>query len=204
MIARIRGTLAAKSPGEIIVDVGGVGYQVFVSLTTFYELCAVGAEVSLDIFTHVREDTLQLYGFLDRNEKRVFELLLGVAGIGPRLATNVLSGIPAHEMVDALVEGNVTRLMAIPGVGRKLAERLTVELKDRAALLGGDRVGPAGGDRDGRNGRAGAGLLREATSALVNLGYRPAQAERAVKNAAATAGDRLEDVIRVALRTLAE
>lgn len=204
MIARLRGTLAAKSPGEIIVDVGGVGYHVVVSLTTFYELSAVGSEISLDIHTHVREDALQLYGFLDRSEKRVFELLLSVAGIGPRLATNVLSGIPAHEMVEALMAGNVARLVAIPGVGRKLAERLTVELKDRAALLGDGRAPMAAGEAGGRNGRTGAGLLREATSALVNLGYRVAEAERAVKKAAADGGTRLEDVIRIALRSLAE
>jgi len=199
MIARLRGTLAAKSPGEIIVDVGGTGYQVFVSLNTFYELPDLGQEVSLSIYTHVREDALQLYGFVDRTEKSVFELLLAVSGIGPRLAKNVLSGIPAHEMVRALTQGNVDRLMAIPGVGRKLAERLTVELKNRAAsLVSGNGEGARSAD-----GCVRLETLREAASALVNLGYRRQEAERAVKDAAARAGDRLEEIIRVALRSIA-
>jgi len=198
MIAHLRGTLAAKSPGEIVVDVGGTGYQVFVSLNTFYELPNAGTEVSLSIHTHVREDALQLYGFVDRAEKKVFELLLAVSGIGPRLATNVLSGIPAGEMVEALTQGNVARLMAIPGVGRKLAERLTVELKERASgLVGGD-----GGGASGPQDHPGSDVVREATSALVNLGYRRPEAERAVRRAAADAGDRLEEIIRIALRNV--
>ncbi len=199
MIAHLRGTLAAKSPGEIIVDDGGTGYQVFVSLNTFYELPDTGGEVSLSIHTHVREDALQLYGFADRSEKRVFELLLAVSGIGPRLATNVLSGIPACEMVEALTQGNVARLMAIPGVGRKLAERLTVELKERAASL----VSGNGGKARDAGGQIAADVLREATSALVNLGYRRSEADRAVRGAAARAGDRLEEIIRIALRNIA-
>jgi Holliday junction DNA helicase RuvA len=196
MIAHLRGTLAAKSPGELVVEVGGVGYQVFVSLNAFYELPATGKPVALEIHTHVREDTLQLYGFLDRTEKAMFELLLGVSGIGPRLATSVLSGIPAGELIDALAAADVGRLVAIPGVGRKTAERMTVELKDRVAGL--------------RNGRGrgearepAAGPEREAVSALVNLGYRKPEAERAVKDAAAAAAGRLEDLIRLALRSLA-
>jgi Holliday junction DNA helicase RuvA len=200
MIGRLRGALAAKSPGEIIVDVGGIGYQVFVSLNTFSDLPQPGAEVSLDIYTHVREDTLQLYGFVDRCEKDVFALLLSVSGIGPRLATNVLSGIPAGEMVEALTAGDVDRLMAIPGVGRKLAERLTVELKERASLLRNGRGEVA---RGGAADSAAGTLVREATSALVNLGYRRPDAERVVKNAMARGGDRLEEVIRRALRGLA-
>ncbi len=198
MIAHLRGTLLVKTPGEVVVDVGGVGYRVFVSLTTFSALPGVGREVTLDIHTHVRDDALQLYGFASRKEKQVFELLIGVAGIGPKLATNVLSGIPADEMVDAVIEGNVTRLVAVPGVGRKLAERLTVELRERAVLLRNGRNGVAAGPEG-----AASSLLREATSALVNLGYRAAEAERAVKGAASQAGGRLEDVIRLALQGLA-
>lgn len=199
MIAHLRGMLAAKSPGQIVIDVGGTGYLVFVSLNTFYELPDPGAEVSLSIHTHVREDALQLYGFVDPREKGVFELLLGVSGVGPRLAKNVLSGIPAVEMVEALTQGNVARLMAIPGVGRKLAERLTVELKERAvSLVDGkeDGVSDAGGED-------GVEMLREAASALVNLGYRRSEAEKAVRNAAGRAGDRLEEIIRIALREIA-
>jgi Holliday junction DNA helicase RuvA len=200
MIAHLRGTLATKSPGEIVIDVGGTGYRVFVSLNTFYELPRPGTEVSLDIHTHVREDALQLYGFIESHERSVFEMLLGVSGVGPRLATNVLSGIPAREMVHALTEGNVARLMAVPGVGRKLAERLTVELKDRAGQLAGAGDGaPAAGGRRGLD----DGLAGEAVSALVNLGYKRQEAERAVKNAMPRNGGRLEDAIRSALRGLA-
>jgi Holliday junction DNA helicase RuvA len=196
MIAQLRGTLAAKSPGEIVVEVGGVGYQVFVSLNAFYELPAAGEPVALEIHTHVREDAILLYGFLDRTEKRMFELLLDVSGIGPRLATGVLSGIPARELIDALAESDVGRLVAIPGVGRKTAERMTVELKDRVAVL-------RNGRGEARGGAAVAGPEREAVSALVNLGYRKPEAERAVKDAAARAAGRLEDLIRLALRSLA-
>ena len=198
MIAHLRGTLLTKAPGEIVVDVSGVGYQVSVSLSTFAALPGVGQSVSLDIHTHVREDALQLYGFLNRKEKRVFELMIGVAGIGPKLATNVLSGIPADEMVDALIEGNVPRLMAIPGVGRKLAERLTVELKERALLVRNGRGAAAASAEPG-----GSAVLGEAASALVNLGYRVTEAERAVKTAASRGSERLEDLIREALRGLA-
>jgi Holliday junction DNA helicase RuvA len=198
VIAHLRGTLLVKTPGEVVIDVGGVGYRVFVSLTTFSALPGVGREVTLDVHTHVRDDALQLFGFSSRKEKQVFELMIGVAGIGPKLATNVLSGIPADEMVDAVVDGNVTRLVAVPGVGRKLAERLTVELRDRAVLLRNGRNGAAAGSDD-----TASGVLREATSALVNLGYRAAEAERAVKTAARQASGRLEDVIRLALQGLA-
>jgi Holliday junction DNA helicase RuvA len=199
VIARLRGTLASKSPGEVVVDVGGVGYQIHVSLATYAALPRPGQEVTLDIHTHVREDALQLYGFLDAKEKKVFELMLSVSGIGPRLATNVLSGIPAADMVDALTAGDVARLVAIPGVGRKLAQRLTVELKDRALLLQngrGTRTQPGDTERV-------ASLVREATSALVNLGYRAAEAERAVRVAIEHGEERLEDIIRVALRGIA-
>jgi Holliday junction DNA helicase RuvA len=201
MIARLRGTLLVKTPGEIVVDVGGVGYRVFVSLSTFTTLPGVGREVTLDVHTHVRDDALQLYGFASPKEKQVFELMIGVAGIGPKLATNVLSGIPADDMVDALIAGNVARLVSVPGVGRKLAERLTVELRERAVLLRNGRNGAPGDG--GAGGRAASDVLREATSALVNLGYRPAEAERAVKGAASQAGERLEDIIRLALQGLA-
>jgi Holliday junction DNA helicase RuvA len=199
MIARLKGRLVAKTPGEIVVDVGGVGYQVFVTLTTFYGLPAPGGEVTLDVHTHVREDAIQLYGFGDPQEREVFRLLLTVSGIGPRLATNVLSGIPPDDMIRALTDGDVARLVAVPGVGRKLADRLTVELKDRAALLRGN-----GRDRGRSHGtdRGTSAVVREATSALVNLGYRLQDAERAATQAADAGADRLEDVIRRALRGL--
>src|SRR5574337_28459 len=129
MIAQIRGRLASKEPHRVVVDVNGVGYQISIPLSTFYQLPDVPGEVFLYTHTHVREDAIQLFGFHTRDEQTLFELLQGVAGIGPRLATNILSGISVDELVPALSEGNVARLRAVPGVGKKLAERLVVELR---------------------------------------------------------------------------
>ncbi len=165
--------LAYKSPEHLVVDVHGVGFQVLVPLNSFYRLPEVGAPVRLLVHTHVREDTLQLFGFLDREERALFLLLLGVSGIGPRLALNILSGTPTQELETALAAGDVVRLVGIPGVGKKTAERLVVELRDKVKVVRGAR-----GTEDGR--RA-VGFEAEAVSALVNLGYRPAEAERAVQ-----------------------
>ncbi len=175
-----------------MVDVKGVGYQVSVSLNAFYRLPEPGERVQLLIHTHVREDTLQLYGFLDREEKDLFLLLTGVSGIGPRLALNILSGTPTHELQDALEAGDLVRLVAIPGVGKKTAERLVVELRDKIKLVKGAR----GAD----DGRRASGLEAEAVSALVNLGYRRTEAERAVKAACAAGASDIEAVIRSALK----
>ncbi len=192
MIAQLAGVLAHKSPEELVVDVHGVGYQVLVSLNCFYRLPEPGDVVRLLIHTQVREDSLQLYGFLDRSEKELFLMLLGVAGIGPRLALNILSGTPTPELVDALDRGDVARLVAIPGVGKKTAERLIVELRDKVARM--RAVRPV---EETRGASAAEG---EAVSALVNLGYRRGDAERAVKAAAAAGAADLEDLIRHALR----
>jgi Holliday junction DNA helicase RuvA len=194
MIAQLAGALAYKSPEQLIVDVHGVGYQVFVSLNSFYRLPEPGERVDLQIHTHVRDDALQLYGFVDRAEKDLFLLLVGVSGIGPRLALNILSGTPSQELEDALEAGDVVRLLAIPGVGKKMAERLVVELRDKIKLVRGAR-----GTDDGR--RAG-GLESEAVSALVNLGYRRTEAERAVKAACAGGAGDIEVAIRGALKRL--
>ncbi len=192
MIAQLAGALAQKSPDHLVIDVQGVGYQVFVSLNAFYRLPEPGDRVNLLIHTHVREDALQLYGFLDREEKDLFQLLLGVSGIGPRLAINILSGTPAHELQEALEAGDLVRLTAIPGVGKKTAERLVVELRDKVKLLKGTRAGD--------NGRRAAGVEAEAISALLNLGYRRTEAERAVKGACAGGAADLESIIRSALK----
>jgi len=192
MIAQLAGTLAYKSPEQLVVDVHGVGYQVSVSLNSFYRLPESGSAVQLLIHTHVREDALQLYGFLDPEEKGLFLLLTGVSGIGPRLAMNILSGTPTQELVDALEAGDLVRLVAIPGVGKKTAERLVVELRDKMKLMKGARVAA--------DGRAASGLEAEAISALVNLGYRRNEAERAVKVACAAGASDLEAVIRTALK----
>ena len=195
MIAHISGTLAQKIPGEAIVDVGGVGYQVFIPLNVFYRLPEIGAPVNLQIYTHVREDALQLFGFHDPAEKQVFLLLIGVSGIGPKLAVNILSGIAAEELSQALKEGDQVRLVAIPGVGRKLAERMIVELKDKFATLA-----PAGAESAKTDG--GSQLLQDAVSALVNLGYKGPEAEKVVREVLKRGEGSLENLLKETLRRM--
>jgi Holliday junction DNA helicase RuvA len=195
VIAQISGTLAQKIPGEIIVDVGGVGYQVLIPLNVFYQLPEIGGAISLQIHTHVREDALQLFGFNDFAEKQIFLLLIGVSGIGPKLAINILSGIPAEELARALREGDQLRLVAIPGVGRKLAERMIVELKDKLATLA-----PAGAESAKPEGAS--QLMLDAVSALVNLGYKRAEAEKMVREVLKRGDRSLENVLKESLRLL--
>ena len=192
MIGQLAGVLAYKSPEQLVVDVQGVGYQVLVSLNSFYRLPEPGAAVRLLIHTHVREDALQLYGFIDRQEKQLFLLLNSVSGIGPRLALNILSGTPTNELLDALEAGDLVRLVAIPGVGKKTAERLVLELRDKIKVIKGARAAD--------DGRQASGLESEAVSALVNLGYRQNEAERAVQAARAAGANDIEAVIRTALK----
>src|SRR5574337_1230710 len=144
MIAQLAGALAYKSPEHLVVDVHGVGYQVFVSLNSFYRLPEPGSRVSLLIHTHVREDSIQLFGFADPGEKELFLLLLGVSGIGPQLALNILSGTPSQELQAALEAEDLVRLVAIPGIGKKTAERLIVELRDKVKVLSSARPGDGG------------------------------------------------------------
>jgi Holliday junction DNA helicase RuvA len=197
MIAQICGRLAHKSPEEIIIDCNGVGYGVRVPLSTFYELPDIGAEVVLRVHTHVREDALHLYGFLTVKEKDLFGLLIGVSGVGPRLAINVLSGIATHDLERALQEGDLLSLTRIPGVGRKTAERMLVELKDKVSAPG---AGPAAGIpmRDGK--------VKDALSALVNLGYQRGIAEEAVRDCVRQHGEELslEELLKESLRLLAK
>ena len=194
MIARLSGRVEDKAPDHLIVDVGGVGYQVFVSLQTFYRLPERGQPVSLHIHTQVREDVLQLFGFLDEQEKAGFVLLKGVSGIGPRLAVNILSGIPVEDLEDALRAGDVTRLLAVPGVGRRTAERLVVELREKVGTLPGSDGAAVPG--------AQVPVSTDAVSALVNLGYRQAQAEKAVQHALRDGRSTLTDIIQESLRSL--
>ena len=194
MIGRISGTLAHKAPGEITVDVGGVGYQIFIPLSVFYRLPDLGEKVSLHIHTHLREDALQLFGFLEPEEKQVFLLLNSVAGIGPKLAVTVLSGIPADNLARALREGDQARLISIPGVGKKLAERMIVELRDKVVSLPAKEVSLGDGSQ----------LMRDAVSALVNLGYRRPEAENSVREIAKKEGGTLADVLKEALRRLSQ
>jgi Holliday junction DNA helicase RuvA len=195
VIAHISGTLAHKIPGEAVIDVGGVGYQIFISLNVFYRLPEIGASVSLQIYTHVREDALQLFGFQDLAEKQIFLLLIGVSGIGPKLAINILSGIAAEELSGALKEGDQVRLVAIPGVGRKLAERMIVELKDKFTTLA--PAEPESARTDG-----GSQLLLDAVSALVNLGYKRPEAEKVVREVLKRGERTLESVLKETLRRL--
>ena len=193
MIAHISGTLAQKIPGEVVIDVAGVGYQIFIPLSVFYRLPEIGAPLSLQIYTHVREDALQLFGFQDLGDKQLFLLLLGVSGIGPKLAVNILSGIASDELSRALKEGDQVRLMAIPGVGRKLAERMIVELKDKFASLA--PTGPESAKIEG-----GSQLLSDAVSALVNLGYKRPEAEKIVREVLRRGERSLENVLKESLR----
>jgi Holliday junction DNA helicase RuvA len=191
MIARLVGRLALKSTEALVVDVHGVGYRVMVSLNAFAALPEQGAEVELAIHTHLRENALELFGFVSPDERALFTALITVSGIGPRMALNILSGVPAADLRDALAAGNVARLVAVPGVGKRTAERLVVELQDRVQKL--SIAAPAD---------AAAATDMEAVSALVNLGYRQPEAERAVRSVAAAGAKELAEVIRRALQKL--
>ena len=196
MIAKISGSLAHKEPGEVIIDVGGVGYQLFISLGVFYRLPEIGKPVSLFVHTHVREDALQLFGFLEYQEKQTFLLMNGVSGIGPKLAIGILSGIPSKELVRALREGDQVRLVSIPGVGKRLAERMIVELKDKLmALPDENQMGRQDGSSQ---------LMRDAVSALVNLGYRRGEAEKIVREVVNGEERNLEVVLKETLRRLSQ
>jgi Holliday junction DNA helicase RuvA len=193
MIGRLTGRLATKAPDSVLLDVAGVGYLVHIPLSTFYELPAEESPASLWIHTHVREDALALYGFLTERERALFQLLLGVAGIGPRVALTVLSGIPPVELVEALRRQDVRRLVAIPGVGKKTAERMVLELAEKAAAFAEEA--PAGAPA--------AVAAEDVVSALVNLGYRKAEAERAVDTIARTGAPKdFGDYLKAALKRL--
>jgi Holliday junction DNA helicase RuvA len=197
MIAHLRGVLLAKHPNQAIVEAHGVGYDVVISVPTFSELPATGGEVSLHIHTHVREDALSLYGFLRLAEKTLFEKLITVSGIGPKLAITILSGMPADEMVGAIRGGDVARLTRIPGIGKKTAERMILELRDKLPVPG----------REAEVSIAAASPVEEdVLSALGNLGYQRAAAEKAlaVANRNAKAGAGFEALFREALAVLSK
>lgn len=198
MIGYLEGKLRDKSPEYIIVDVHGVGYMVQVPLSTFYDLPELGQTVSLNIHTHVREDAIQLYGFRTAAEREMFLLLTTVNGVGPRLAVNILSGISPDDIRMVVMQQNPARLRNIPGVGKKIAERIMLELRDKLkAKETGDGTAiplPAGSD-----------VYSDAFSALLNLGYRPAEAEKALNKARQQFGDSLplEKLLKESLRFLA-
>ena len=195
MIAHLRGRLFSKQPGQAIVEAGGVGYDVTISVPTFTALPKEGGDVALYVYTHVREDTLALYGFLDRNEKRLFERLITVSGVGPKLAVTILSGLNPERTVEAIRAQDHATLTRIPGVGKKLAERLVVELKEKLEDLAA--AAPAA--------RPLAPAAEDVLSALVNLGYQRPAAQKAIETAVEknkAAGEDFDELFRAALKVI--
>ena len=200
MIARLAGTLLEKQPGQVVVDVGGVGYRVAIPLSSYYDLGEAGSRVELHIHTHVREDTLSLFGFRTRRERELFARLIGVSGVGPKTAIAVLSGLGTDDLVAAVRSRDGGRLSAIPGIGRKTAERILLELADRLETLGSE------GEASGAVGApGGAGLREDLVSALVNLGYNArvaADAAGRVMRGAPGRAAPFETLLRETLRIL--
>jgi Holliday junction DNA helicase RuvA len=199
MIARLTGKISRKEPARLILDVAGVGYLINIPLSTFYRLGEEGSPVSLEIYTHVREDTLALYGFGTALEKEIFEKLISTTGIGPRLGLTILSGIPTDELIRAISEGNIEKLKSVPGLGPKTASRLVLELKDKLESMA---LQSAAGERPDLLLKKSLG--EDAISALINLGYRRQDAEAAVRRALGSLGAEttLEEVIKRALSEL--
>jgi len=181
VIAHLRGKLAQKDPSRVIVDVNGVGYEVFVPLTTFSALPETGSDISIDVHTHVREDVIALYGFSSRRERMIFEKLMTISGIGPKLAVSILSGGSVEDLVSAIRRGDLARLTAIPGVGKKTAERIVLELRDKL--------------QDFAVASAKSGVELDVLSALENLGYNRALAEGALARASNGGGETPFDVL---------
>ena len=198
MIALIRGTLAYKSIDHVIIDVSGVGYRLHIPLSTFYSLPDEG-DVSLFTHTHVREDALLLYGFLSMEEKELFVTLIGISGVGPKLAVNILSNIPAPDLKRAIVSEDIKRLSGLPGIGKKTAERLVLELKDKIGKL--ENLSEEQGDEQ-LAGKASDALIDDVLSALVNLGYKEAQARKVLENMEMAPGLAMEAVLKGALKVL--
>ena len=204
MIAHLSGTLRAKHATSVIVDVGGVGYEVTIPVTTFYDLGEPNTPVRLNVYTHVREDALQLFGFRTLRERELFTLLISVSGIGPKSAVAMLSGMSADEIVTAIRQSNYARITSIPGVGRKTAERLVIELRDKMAALSGPALEQeaAGGATAAQSEDA----LREDTlAALLQLGFPQPAAEKAITGAMQEGGElSVETLLRRSLRQLSK
>jgi Holliday junction DNA helicase RuvA len=195
VIARLTGVLLEKTADRAIVDVGGVGYLLHLSAATSATFPRDGERVTVRVYTHVREDALDLYGFATEDEESVFRALIDVKGVGPRAAQNILSGIEARELALAVAQGDVARLTKVPGVGKKTAERLVVELKEKLAVLA-RAAGPG-------RARPDAGVLDQLRTALVNLGYKPPQADGAADALREGAeGKQLDELLREALKLL--
>lgn len=194
MIATLKGTVTSKRAERIVIDVGGVGYSVAVPLRSLGDIPEEGSEAFIYIFTHVREDVLQLFGFLTEYERGVFSTLLGISGIGPKLALAILSGMPVERFIDAVTDEDISLLSTIPGLGNKTAARIVLELKGKLTSLGRREPGASGEES----------VTDDAVSALVNLGYKKALSERAVTQAVKKGCSAIEDIIREALKCLTE
>ncbi len=204
MIAYLSGKLLARQAASVIVDVNGVGYEVSIPLSTFYDLEEPGAAVQLSIYTQVREDAIQLYGFKTPREREIFVTLLTVNGVGPKLALAMLSGLSPDELISAIRSGDLARLTRLPGVGRKTAERLVLELRDKIATLATPGLEGAVGVTPTPATPADA-LREDALSALLNLGYQRAAADKAIKTATGEgAANTVQALIRRSLQLLAK
>jgi holliday junction DNA helicase RuvA len=202
MIAKLTGALITKAIDHVVLDVRDVGYRVFIPLSTYYDLPELNTAVSLLIHTYVREDSFQLFGFLTVDERDLFEALLRVTKVGPKLALTMLSGMSANDLRQAVIEGDVQRLSAVPGVGRKTAERIMLELRDRLAKGQPELVADLAPRGNGQH------VVADAVTALQNLGYPRAVAERSIRQALhiidATEMPALKDLVREALRFLGQ
>ncbi len=200
MIASLTGRLAFKAPTHLILDVHGVGYEAYIPLSTYYGLPNLSESISLSVHTHVREDAIQLFGFLTSQEKDAFVLLTSVSGVGPKLALSVLSALPVSDLVSAIQSGDVEKLTTVPGIGNKSASRLVLELKDTVGKLQPGLSSASDSPRQGQD-----AIFDDALSALVNLGYRPQDAKDALKRVKKSNAEAivLKDMIRESLKELA-
>ena len=205
MIAHLSGILLSKQATSVIVDVGGVGYEVTIPLSTFYDLEDTGSIVQLRVYTHVREDTLQLFGFKTIRERELFLKIISVTGIGPKLGITLLSGMGADELIAAIRTNDLARLTLIPGIGRKTAERLVIELREKVAALASAQLEEQLTAREAAGGEPTQDSVRsDALSALLNLGYQRSSSEKAIDSALSEGGDlSVESVLRRVLRKLA-
>ncbi len=201
MIALLTGKIAFKGGSHVVVDASGVGYRVFIPLTTFYELPEAGQAVTLHIFTSVKEDAIHLFGFISQLERELFEMMISVSGIGPKLALGMLSGISPRDMMEAISCGNLAKLVTVPGVGKKMAERLVLELRDKMVkkMASENFATPEVGQHTTED------ILDDALSALVNLGYKQGSAKSAIEKAAGECGPTpsMDQLLKTALKLLA-
>ncbi|MDX6712339.1 MAG: holliday junction helicase RuvA [Blastocatellia bacterium] len=206
MIAHLSGTLLAKQATSVILDVGGVGYEVTIPLSTFYDLEEIGSTAKLRIYTYVREDSLQLFGFRTLRERELFLKLISVGGIGPKLGITILSGMSADEIILSIRTNNLGRLTSIPGIGKKTAERIVIELRDKIAALSGPQPDEDPGSRASRAAASSADTINDdALSALLNFGYQKNAAEKALSSAMQEGGEiTVETLLRRSLRLLAK